>query len=272
MRTLIRSIVAAAIVASALPVLAAPAAAAPALEVTPNTDLVDFQQVTVSGTGFTPGATIGMAQCLGTATDESGCDLSNSPITTADAAGSFETTFVVERLITVAGEDIDCAVTDCAFGVANLADFSESGFVLLSFDPNVPPQPRLDVDLSLAEQGTFDPRTGAATVSGTVTCNEPALVQVFGQVRQSAGRALIIGDFVSLVPCDGETPWQATTSEFATGLFKGGKATLSAFAFGSSDTGIDQDEANTTVKLMASVSQARTVSSTSSAVRRLTTW
>jgi hypothetical protein len=250
-RVLARLLVVGVVTTVAVAALASPAAAAPALQVTPDTDLVDFQPVTVSGSGFSPGITVGMAQCLATATDETGCDLSNAPLATTDETGSFTTTFVVERLITVGGEDVDCAPDGCAIGAANLADFTEAAFVLLSFDPTVPPQPRLDIDLAVAGQGTFDPRTGTATITGTVTCSEPAFVGLFGQVRQAAGRAVIIGDFFAEVACDGVTEWQATTSSFASGLFKGGKATVDAVAFGSAGPNTDQDQLTTTVKLKA---------------------
>ena len=56
----------------------APASAASALVVTPNTDLVDFQTVTVDGSGFPPNTSVGLVQCTnGAAVPATDCDLSN---------------------------------------------------------------------------------------------------------------------------------------------------------------------------------------------------
>ena len=41
----------------------ASAAAPPAISATPRTDLTNLQTITITGSGFTPGATVGLAQC-----------------------------------------------------------------------------------------------------------------------------------------------------------------------------------------------------------------
>ena len=85
-------------------------------------------------------------------------------------------------------------------------------------------------------RGTFDARTGAATLTGTYTCApseggtvEYALLDV--QLTQRAGRVYIQGGgFVEPLTCDGtEQPWTITT-EWSNGLFKGGKAEAQIFA------------------------------------------
>jgi hypothetical protein len=99
-----------------------------------------------------------------------------------------------------------------------------------------PPPPSIEVTVD--PRGSFDARTGAATVSGTYRCLpsdggavEFAAVNV--QMSQRAGRIYIQGSgFVDVDPatCDGtEQPWTITT-EWANGLFKGGKAEAQVFA------------------------------------------
>jgi hypothetical protein len=61
----------------------------------------------------------------------------------------------------------------------------------------------LMVNLTLNAKGTFDPRTGSATIRGIVTCNEPTGVDISGIVRQKYRRSIIIADFFTNVPCDG---------------------------------------------------------------------
>ena len=84
------------------------AAATPAIVVTPSTDLLHNQSVTVTGSGYTPNASIGMAQCDPEAAEPADCDLSNVGYATADAAGAWSTSFTVRRVIRNSYETIDC--------------------------------------------------------------------------------------------------------------------------------------------------------------------
>jgi hypothetical protein len=53
-------------------------------------------------------------------------------------------------------------------------------------------------------QSTANPRTGDATLSGTVTCSEPAFVNVAGELRQVVSRFHIIRSSVAFfVDCPG---------------------------------------------------------------------
>lgn len=97
-----------------------------------------------------------------------------------------------------------------------------------------PPPPSIEV--SVDPRGTFDSRTGAATLTGTYTCaaSDGGMVE-FGfldiRLTQRAGRVYIEGSgFVEPLTCDGiEQPWTVTT-EWSNGLFKGGKAEAQIWA------------------------------------------
>ncbi|MGZ4896944.1 MAG: hypothetical protein ACXVJ0_10770 [Candidatus Angelobacter sp.] len=104
----------------------------------------------------------------------------------------------------------------------------------------VPAPPPLAISPSVTQFGSVDPTTGAATISGSVSCTKPAFVTISGQLKQMHGGTPIAGFFSAFVPCNGTTPWRATIQTTVTlfhgrsaALFTGGHADLtgSAFAF-----------------------------------------
>jgi Neocarzinostatin family/Family of unknown function (DUF6299) len=228
---------------------ASPASAQPMITVTPDTDLVDFQTVTVSGSGFAAETTLGIAMCTAVPLSIDDCDISTSVLVQSDATGAFTTEYTVERLIeTAAAGPVDCAVAPgCILGVATL-DLSQVATAPLAFDPNVPPQPRLEIGLTIDPVGSVTPKTGEATISGTVTCSSPAQVFVDVSASQRAGRVNILGFGFIEVACDGETTWIADLEAF-NGRFVGGNVDVEAFAFGFDGQQEDEAEAFAVVRL-----------------------
>lgn len=81
---------------------------------------------------------------------------------------------------------------------------------------------------------SFEPKSGVATVSGTIVCEHAYSVWIYGTLSQSVGRFAIQGGFAfeDLDPsvCDGQShQWSATVTN-STGRFAGGKGTLLAGA------------------------------------------
>jgi hypothetical protein len=109
----------------------------------------------------------------------------------------------------------------------------------------LPPPP--EVDLTVNKFGGFNPITGSATISGTVTCTggpaDFSFIDVF--VRQAVGRFFIDGfGFIEGFTCDGTTQaWSAEVFGF-NGIFKGGKALSVSFgvACGTFLCGFDFEE------------------------------
>jgi hypothetical protein len=100
------------------------------------------------------------------------------------------------------------------------------GSLVFSLDVAPPP---LVFDVALGGKGSVTPKTGVTTIRGTVTCSEPAYVSdLYGTVQQKKGRALFTAEFFAggFECTPPETPWSATAAS-PTGLFAGGKATLS---------------------------------------------
>lgn len=96
-----------------------------------------------------------------------------------------------------------------------------------------PPAPQpLQIGLALDPRGTVNRLTGTAAVGGTVTCNQPTSVNVYGTLIQRASRvAVATGSFSSQVACSGTpTAWQATVSSANGVPFNVGAAQLDATA------------------------------------------
>jgi hypothetical protein len=100
--------------------------------------------------------------------------------------------------------------------------------------------PPLSIAPSVTQFGSVDPTTGAATLSGFVSCSQPVFVTLSGQLKQTHAGTPISGFFSVFVPCTGTTPWSVTVQTVPTlfhgrsvALFTGGKAGVfaSAFAF-----------------------------------------
>ena len=114
-----------------------------AIEVTaePSAGLVDFQIIQVTGVGFRPFSLQEIFECRADAVDESGCDPDNAYDEEADADGVVHFSFPVDaRIFDETGREFDCRSTPngCKIGIGRLGGFSQSGFVLLDFDPAAP--------------------------------------------------------------------------------------------------------------------------------------
>jgi len=104
------------------------------------------------------------------------------------------------------------------------------GSLSISFN-EAPPPPTVEINVN--RFGTFNAHTGVATISGTYTCTDADFIDVFGDVRQSVGRFVILGsfEFFDVGTCDG-TPHAWSAEVFAqNGKFAGGKAMTVTFAF-----------------------------------------
>jgi hypothetical protein len=206
-------------------------AAEPMVVVDPSTDLVDRQMVTVTAEGFSPLTTFGAAQCDATAPPGSGiaaCDLSTSRTTTTNDDGAAQITLPVRRIITVQEREIDCALEPCVLGAATISGTTpiEAVTAPISFDPTVPPVPRLSLDVTVED-------VSGSAVEGTVTCNREAEAFVELVVRQERGgrTASAYGYTGEPIACTTTpTAWTAVLGE-GVGRLTGGQATYEAYAY-----------------------------------------
>jgi hypothetical protein len=87
--------------------------------------------------------------------------------------------------------------------------------------------------LKLDTFGSFDMRTGRATVGGTVACERPGMVTIEGHLAQSLGRG-VAAEFSTVVDCSDRARWSATAIP-ASGSFRGGVASVDVDATSSPD-------------------------------------
>lgn len=151
-------------------------------------------------------------------------------------------------LIVATGSPGSFSFVTCGPGAVVFEAVTNETYAILAFDDQedgagnggilklqmveVPPPP--EVSLTVNKSGRFDSKTGAAIISGTVTCtNGPADFSFIDvSVRQVVGRFFIDGfGSVEGFTCDGTTqPWSAEVLG-QNGIFKGGKALSVTFAF-----------------------------------------
>jgi hypothetical protein len=109
--------------------------------------------------------------------------------------------------------------------------------------------PPLDITLAVDTRGSFN-HAGEATIGGAVTCNTAAsFTNVFGTLRQRAGRQFITGSFFASVnPCvPPSSSWSATV--MGDGVFRGGQATVEANAEACDGFSCDFDSVSKTIQL-----------------------
>ena len=70
--------------------------------------------------------------------------------------------------------------------------------------------PALGIEVSVAPDGMFDPRSGAAVVHGSATCTRPARIVVSGTLQQEREKAQ--GSFRTTIACAGVTAWSAAVA------------------------------------------------------------
>lgn len=113
------------------------------LAVVPSTGLRDHQLVQVSGTGYTPGASIGIIQCqAGSSLNNGfGCDYSTFQTATGGLSGKFLITFAVHRLLSAGSTTpVDCAKPNaCVIEAANNQRPEEAAGRRVAFNPAIPP-------------------------------------------------------------------------------------------------------------------------------------
>lgn len=118
----------------------------PALTVTPDTDLVDGQTVSVSGTGFLPGVAMVLAQCRPGQATMDGCLVYNNPAE-ADASGAFEEDLRLSATFFHPDGTVDCRSEPCEL-VAGLFFGGIQARAAITFDPDAPLLPPRSVTVT----------------------------------------------------------------------------------------------------------------------------
>jgi hypothetical protein len=181
------------LVALMLAVFALPAAPAeavngtPTVTVSPNTGLVDGQEVSVELTDFPPNTVTAIVQCVdGPGSLDLRCGIGATPgvAMDTDASGAVTFTYAVRRIIfTFGGGRFDCAQTSCVivggtgpYGGPHIdATSAPLGFV----DTQLPPP-----EFSIAVEGPHFFNGDQATVGARLTCDRDETVLVVFHIDQ----------------------------------------------------------------------------------------
>jgi hypothetical protein len=122
---------------------------------------------------------------------------------------------------------------------------SPGGNLVFNMDEGLPPPPPPQIDVAVTVTGgSVDPATGRVTISGEITCSEPALGFVFGEVRQRVGRQYIYGYYDAPIECGVEPIAWSATSFVETGLFRAGMVRVTGGAIVFDGAGGGSVEAN----------------------------
>jgi hypothetical protein len=167
-------------------------------------------------------------------------------------------------VIVATGSPGSFSVITCGPGFVAFGTVSGETYTILAFDDqddgegnggtlqivvDVGPPPT-EVDVTVDPTGSFDSRTGSATISGTVTCTgqvDFAFLDV--EVRQRVGRFVISGFGSTDFTCDGTTQSWSVEVFSSNGVFKGGQAVTVTFAVACGPIDCAFDEQQTTVRL-----------------------
>jgi hypothetical protein len=173
-----------------------------------------------------------------------------------------ESSFSAGALVT-AGDPAEGNVVTCGPGAVAFGVVAGQSYFVMAFSdtPGVTTgtlvvraeaaPPPLEVNVTVDPTGTFNPRTGSATITGTLQCSgedaEFAFVDV--ELRQTVGRFTVLGFGSIDAVCD-STPQPWSVEVFGeTGRFAGGKAVSVAFAFACGQFSCGEDFDERTVRL-----------------------
>jgi Family of unknown function (DUF6299) len=248
--------------------------ALPALAAPPSNDTIGGATV----------ASLGFSQELDTteATTDDNDRLLNlgcgAPATDASVWYSYTAATDGEVIVDARGSDYSAAVlvgvgtsgnlstVTCSFGKVGFTAVAGTTYYILAVDDQgdgnyanggtlrisfFTPPPPPTMDITVDPFGRVDLQTGVASLSGTYTCSNADLIDVFEQAQQALPRSVIVGSgfFRAFGTCDGTAhPWSATVVPDS-GKFVGGKAMTLTFAFSCGEFDCVPDSVERTVIL-----------------------
>lgn len=115
--------------------------------------------------------------------------------------------------------------------------------------------PALKMQVFVDDRGTFDPRTGRATIWGTLTTSRSVPVNMAGTLTQDRGRGHHVSARFNLsTSCAGKASWSATLQQRVSDRFDGGPAELelAGFAFDAEAGDSADTQLKISIKLSAS--------------------
>lgn len=227
---------------------------------TPFTDTIDTTEATTDADDAEL-----TTQCGAPATDASVWYEYTASVDGALLLETLEADYTVGIIVATGGPGTFSVVTCGPFNVSFSALAGET-YAILYFDfqedgagnggslslrlRDLPPPPELE--LTIANTGSFNATTGSAIIRGTVTCtggDEFSKSFIDLQAWQNVGRFRINGQGFATFACDGVShEWAGEVFPYD-GKFAGGKASVRVFAFVCTESGCAELEDTATVTL-----------------------
>ena len=114
----------------------------PTLSVTPSTNLLDRQTVTVTGSGYPADTSVVLLECLDPPTaDPFNCGYSSVHNVLSDGSGAISTTITVRRIVRTQGTSTDCATAGACVLLSGVNEVGDGATAPIQFDGSVPPPP-----------------------------------------------------------------------------------------------------------------------------------
>jgi hypothetical protein len=204
------------------------------------------------------------ATCGAPATDASVWYTFTSPVDTGVVVDVSQSSYSAGVLVGV-GTEGNLETVECGPGTVGFFAVAGTTYYVLAIDDQLdgggnggtlrisfneaPPPPA--VDITVDPVGTFNARTGVATITGTYTCSNGDFIDVFGEARQAVGRFTVVGsfEFFDVGTCDGTTRSWSVDVVAENGRFAGGKAMTVTFAFSCGPFQCAEDFEEQTVQL-----------------------
>lgn len=168
-------------------------------EATTDADDVDINAGCAPATDASVWYELTLAVDVAVVVDVTDADYTAGVIIATGSPGSFSQVTCGPQFVAfeaVAGETYVILVFD-----DQLDGGGNGGSITIAAD-EAPPPPVIDAEID--PEGTYNPITGVATISGTVTCSEPILVDVSLTVFQEIGRHVVLGGGFASVECGPE--------------------------------------------------------------------
>lgn len=114
----------------------------PTLTVTPSTNLLNLQDVTVTGTGYPANTVVTLLECLDPpTTDPFNCSYNSASNALSDGSGNISTTITVRRIVRTQGASTDCATAGACVLLSGVNEIGDGATAPIQFDGSVPPPP-----------------------------------------------------------------------------------------------------------------------------------
>jgi hypothetical protein len=206
-----------------------PAAAqvAPSVVVSPSTDLVDGQTVSVEASGFPANTTLAVVECQAGGTTVSDCGVGTASVLSSDANGQLTTDYATSRVIfTRSVGRLDCATDACVLVVGTLSATVVATEPISFQNTPLPPAP---VDVQFEEPHYLEgPDIGATTLRARLNCATTAEVTVLFDLSQQHNGGTTTANSTITVPCTSGSE-VLLFSDFLSG-FEAGAAEAIVFA------------------------------------------